>query len=88
MIYSDEAPALEAALHAEFDDRRINAANLRKEFFRASLEEVEGAVLRLAPEAEFHRDIEAQEFNETLAKRHEKLALEEARRALAFPEEI
>lgn len=88
MIYSDEAPALEAALHAEFDDRRINAANLRKEFFRATLEEVEGAVLRLAPEAEFHRDIEAQEFNETLAKRHEKLALEEARRALAFPEEI
>jgi len=33
MIYSDEAPTLEAALHVEFDDRRINAANMRKEFF-------------------------------------------------------
>ena len=41
MIYSEEAPTLEAALHNEFSDRRINAANLRKEFFQVSLDEVE-----------------------------------------------
>jgi len=36
MIYSEEAPALEAALHAEFAEQRINAANMRKEFFRVT----------------------------------------------------
>lgn len=71
MIYSEEAPALEAALHAEFADQRINAANMRKEFFRVTLSEVEDAVQRLAPDADFHTDIEAQEFYETLAKRKE-----------------
>lgn len=49
MIYSDEAPALESALHKEFADRRVNASNMRKEFFRVGLEEVENAVKRLAP---------------------------------------
>lgn len=71
MIYSDEAPALEAALHAEFAEQRINAANMRKEFFRVTLSQVEEAVQRLAPDADFHTDIEAQEFYETLAKRKE-----------------
>lgn len=82
MIYSEEAPALEAALHTEFSEQRINAANMRKEFFRVSLSEVEDAVQRLAPDADFHTDIEAQEFYETLAKRRElaeRLAENEAR---------
>lgn len=82
MIYSEEAPALEAALHAEFAEKRINAANMRKEFFRVTLSEVEEAVQRLAPDADFHTDIEAQEFYETLAKRKElaeRLAEEDAR---------
>lgn len=73
MIYSEEAPALETALHTEFASQRINAANMRKEFFKVTLSEVEEAVQRLAPDADFHTDIEAQEFYETLAKR-KKLA--------------
>jgi len=75
MIYSDEAPKLEHALHAEFAHRRINAANMRKELFRVSLEEVEEAVARLAPEAGFFRDREAQEWHETLARRNSALLL-------------
>jgi hypothetical protein len=81
MIYSDEAPALESALHNEFASRRVNAANMRKEFFRVSLDEVKKAVKRLAPEASFHTDIEAQEYFETLARRQElaeRLAKQEA----------
>lgn len=35
-IYSDDAPALEAALHRHFADRRVNTDNWRKEFFRVS----------------------------------------------------
>ncbi|WP_319530836.1 DUF4041 domain-containing protein [uncultured Cohaesibacter sp.] len=74
MIYSEEAPALEHALHTEFADKRVNMANFRKEFFRVGLDEVEEAVKRLAPEASFFKDREAQEWHETLAKRAETLA--------------
>lgn len=44
MIFSEDAPALETALHRQFDDRRINLVNSRKEFFRVSLSEVEKVV--------------------------------------------
>lgn len=73
MIYSDEAPALENALHKEFADRRVNASNMRKEFFRVNLEEIEDAVKRLAPAASFFTDREAQEWHETLSRRKEAL---------------
>lgn len=73
IIYSDDAPALERALHGEFESTRINAQNFRKEFFHASLEDVEAAVQRLAPQASFFRDVEAQEYRETLSKRNQML---------------
>lgn len=73
MIYTDETPALESALHKEFADRRVNASNMRKEFFRVGLEEVEEAVGRLAPSASFFSDREAQEWHETLSRRKESL---------------
>lgn len=74
MIYSDDAPELEFELHRVFSDRRVNEANLRKEFFKVSLEEVEDAVRHLAPDANFFRDREAQEWHETLARRKQVLA--------------
>ncbi|MGA4553896.1 DUF4041 domain-containing protein [Methylorubrum aminovorans] len=74
IIYSDDAPALERSLHAEFEKTRVNAQNYRKEFFRASIDEVEVAVKRLAPSAPFIKDVEAQEYQETLAKRHQALS--------------
>ena len=74
MIYSEDAPALEAGLHSEFSDRRVNASNLRKEFFRVSLDEVEEAVGTLAPDASFFKDREAQEWHETLSLRKQALA--------------
>jgi hypothetical protein len=88
IIYSDDAPALERSLHAEFEGTRINAQNYRKEFFRASIDEVEEAVRRLAPQAPFMKDVEAQEYQETLARR--QLALKAAGIAAApeFPATI
>ena len=74
MIYSEDAPALEVALHNEFSDRRVNASNLRKEFFRVSLDEVETAVGTLAPDSSFFKDREAQEWHETLSLRKQALA--------------
>ena len=77
MIYSDEAPKLEKALHLEFAEKRINMSNMRKEFFRVGLEEVKAAVEKLAPDASFITDREAQEWQETLARRQEILAASE-----------
>lgn len=44
MIFSDDAPALEAALHRAFDDRKVNMVNTRREFFHVTLEEIEEVV--------------------------------------------
>ena len=87
IIYSEDAPALEAALHKEFSDRRINASNLRKEFFRVTLDEVEGAVRKLAPHASFFKDREAQEWHETLALRKQVL-VDMQKASDEFPESI
>ena len=87
MIYSDNAPTLEAALHKEFSDRRINASNLRKEFFRVTLDEIEGAVRALAPDASFFKDREAQEWHETLALRNQAL-VDMQKASDEFPESI
>ena len=87
MIYSENAPELEAALHEAFSDRRVNEANLRKEFFKVSLQEVEDAVRHLAPDANFFKDREAQEWHETLARR--KQILDDVELAVdKFPTEI
>lgn len=85
IIYSDNAPALERALHAEFEGERINSQNFRKEFFRVSLPKVEDAVRRLAPTASFFNNIEAQEFRETVAKRNAQLAYQSDRQRNTFP---
>ncbi|PTX41155.1 uncharacterized protein DUF4041 [Gemmobacter caeni] len=88
MIYSDAAPTLEGALHKEFAERRINMSNFRKEFFRVSLDEVEAAVARLAPEAGFFKDREAQEWHETLARRNAILLDMQSAAAKSLPATI
>lgn len=40
MIFSEDAPALEAALHKAFEDRKVNMINTRREFFHVTLEEI------------------------------------------------
>lgn len=44
MIFSDDAPALEAALHRAFADRKLNFINTRREFFKVSLDEIKEVV--------------------------------------------
>lgn len=88
MIYSDAAPGLESALHKEFADRRVNMSNFRKEFFRVSLNEVETAVAKLAPDASFFKDREAQEWHETLARRNETLLVAQYNADSTLPQSI
>lgn len=44
MIYTDDAPKLEAELHQRFAEFKMNSDNYRKEFFRVSLTEIETAL--------------------------------------------
>ena len=44
MIFSDNAPALEAALHKAFEDKKVNLVNQRREFFHVTLDEIKEVV--------------------------------------------
>lgn len=44
MIFSDDAPALEAALHRAFADKKVNMVNQRREFFRVTLDEIKQVI--------------------------------------------
>lgn len=44
MIFSDDAPALEAALHRAFEDRKLNMVNQRREFFNVTLDEIKDVI--------------------------------------------
>lgn len=44
MIFSDDAPALETALHNAFADRKLNMVNQRREFFKVSLNEIKEVI--------------------------------------------
>lgn len=44
MIFSEDAPKLEAALHRAFEDKKLNMINTRREFFHVTLEEIEQVV--------------------------------------------
>lgn len=88
IIYSEDAPSLERALHSEFEPVRVNTQNYRKEFFKATLDDVESAVKRLAPDAPFFKDVEAQDYRETLSKRNATLVALEVTNTYRLPEAI
>ncbi len=67
MIYSNDAPRLEKALHDMLAARRVNMVNQRKEFFRVTIEEIERVarahhgdfhLTRVAEAAEYRRSLE------------------------------
>jgi hypothetical protein len=67
MIYSEDAPTLENALHKAFTNKKVNMLNYRKEFFKVTLDEIEQKAKEIGLETEFIRLPEAMEYRETLA---------------------
>lgn len=65
MIFSEDAPTLETKMHHRLDALRMNKVNLRKEFFRVSLDEIERIVHEEDPTAEFHRLVPAEQYNQS-----------------------
>ena len=67
LVFSDNAPALEAKLHERFASGRLNKVNGRKEFFRADIAEIE-AIIRANYDAavEVTREATAEQYRESL----------------------
>ena len=66
MIFSEDAPALEAALHKAFEDKKVNMINYRREFFKVSLDEIKEVVRRNYDKTvEFNEIPLAEEFRQS-----------------------
>lgn len=67
MIFSDNAPALEVALHRAFENRKVNMVNPRREFFHVTLDEIESVVKQNYDKTvEFSRFAPAEQYRETI----------------------
>ena len=71
IIYSDDAPNMEARLHRCFDSRRVNLVNDKREFFNVPLSDIVDEVRQIdgMAEVEFTMVAEAREYRDTLARR-------------------
>lgn len=73
MIFTEDAPKLEAALHKAFEDRRVNMVNARREFFRVSLDEIKSVIRQNFDKTVEFVDIpDAEQYRQTLLMRKEK----------------
>ena len=67
LFFSEDAVTLEAELHAHFAPRRLNQANLRKEFFFATPAEVRDVLKsKLGNLLEFNEHAEATDYHQSL----------------------
>lgn len=66
-IFSEDAVALEANIHERLNNQRVNKVNLRKEFFKVSIDELETLVNELDPTAEFNKTMLAEEYRQSLS---------------------
>lgn len=82
MVFSENAPALEAKLHEHFAAGRLNKVNGRKEFFRADIAEIE-SVIRANYDAvvEVTHEAPAEQYRESLRMAMPTAALQQSTRS-------
>lgn len=67
LIFTDDAPGLESALHTAFEDKKVNKINPRREFFNVSLEEIKAEVRKNFDKTVEWTDIpEAEQYRQSL----------------------
>lgn len=72
MIFSDNAPALEAALHKAFENKKLNMINKRREFFNVTLDEIEAVVKKNYDKTvDFIRIPDAEQYRESMKIKQE-----------------
>ena len=69
VIFSEDAPTLETTLHREFEGRRINLVNERKEFFGVSIKDIAQAVKKCHGEIQITLAAEARDYRKTVSMR-------------------
>lgn len=69
IIFAEDAPALETKLHKAFGDRRVNLVNMRKEYFKVTLDEIQEEVKKHHGFVSFTLMAEAEEFRKSIAAR-------------------
>ena len=84
MVFSNNAPALEAKLHERFALGRLNKINGRKEFFRADITEIE-SVIRENYDAvvQVIHEAPAEQYRESLRMALPRAAIQQSERAAA-----
>ncbi|MBV4458054.1 DUF4041 domain-containing protein [Pseudomonas sp. COR58] len=84
MVFSNNAPALEAKLHEHFATGRLNKVNGRKEFFRADIAEIE-SVIRENYDAvvEVTHEAPAEQYRESLRMTLPKPSITQSERMAA-----
>jgi len=89
LVFSENAPALEAKLHERFAAGRLNKVNGRKEFFRADIAEIE-AVIRANYDAaaEVTHEALAEQYRESLRMSLPSAAIQQAEQAAARGERV
>ena len=67
LIFSEDAPSLENAIHKSLEDKKVNMKNSRKEFFNVTIEEIEKIVKEnFSKTVEFVYKPEAEQYNQSL----------------------
>lgn len=84
MVFSENAPALEAKLHDRFGAGRLNKVNGRKEFFRADIAEIESVIRENYDAAvEVTHEAPAEQYRESLRMELPKAAIQQSERVAA-----
>ena len=77
LIFTEDAPSLENTLHKRFNQRRLNLENMKKEFFRVSIEEIRDELYKIHQEEDIQSELrltlvaEAKQYRLSEAKRKE-----------------
>ena len=87
MISSEDAPALENALHKDFHRMRLNKVNFRKEFFRIDLDTIRQLVEKYHGKVDYTAEPEALEYHNSIEMEEEDLEFVESVLEKAQPEE-
>ncbi|MDR1748674.1 MAG: GIY-YIG nuclease family protein [Spirochaetaceae bacterium] len=67
LIFSENASELETKLHKRLNEKRVNKINLRKEFFKLTIDELEDLVYELEPSAQFTKTMLAEQYHQSMA---------------------
>ena len=89
ILYSEDAPSLEAAFHQAFEEKRINLVNARKEFFGVTVDEIEEFMRARGLNVVLTKLAEARDYRQTLALRKGKVEpVTSSEQEAAFPDAL